>query len=215
MVKDVVELGFRWLGQHRARQCQLLLVSGMRFDLGQRLNEEIEGRLVGRGVCADQALLWAALPSNSGAQQIGEPGDVRGPRTGHGTAAHPNLPTPNLPPPSVPGIQGLRVGNRELFKLDQLGSELARPGEPEPVRLGRLASSLADSVVPWMQEQPPETLVVLFGDHGFHWQATDQGTSPAQRGGALPEQVLVPASAWIMGDFRQKARDPRAAPGLH
>jgi hypothetical protein len=83
------------------------------------------------------------------------------------------------------------------------------------VRLGRLASSLAECVVPWMQEQPPETLVVLFGDHGFHWQATDQGTSPAQRGGALPEQVLVPASAWIMGDFRQKARDPRAAPGLH
>ena len=42
--------------------------------------------------------------------------------------------------------------------------------------------------------------------------ASEQGTSPAQRGGALPEQVLVPASAWLLGGQRSKAG---TAPGLH
>jgi hypothetical protein len=207
MVKDVLELAFQWLGQHRARQCQLLLVTGMRFDLGQRLNEHIERRLLGRAVCADQALLWAALPSNSEAQQIGDtgPGRVaRQPKAG-------TLP-PSSPTTGGAGIQSLRIGNRELFRLDQIPNDLAQPGELEPDRLERLALSLADTIVPWLQEQPPETLVVLFGDHGFHWHVTERGTSSAQRGGALPEQVLVPASAWMLGNFRPKAR---VAPGIH
>jgi hypothetical protein len=208
MVKDVVELGFQWLGQHRARQCQLLLVTGMRFDLGQRLNEHIERRLLGRAVCADQTLLWAALPSNSEAQQIVDPGQgraTRQPKSDTPPAAHGAA-------PAAAGIHSLRIGNRELFRLDEIPSHLGEPGEPEAERLERLATTIADNIVPWLQEQPPETLVVLFGDHGFHWQATQRGTSPAQRGGALPEQVLVPASAWVLGNFRQKAR---VAPGIH
>ena len=63
-----------------------------------------------------------------------------------------------------------------------------------------------------MREQPPETLIVLFGDHGFHWQASLRGTGAAQRGGALPEQVLVSASAWLLREPRHKAR---VAPGIH
>jgi hypothetical protein len=55
-------------------------------------------------------------------------------------------------------------------------------------------------------------LIVIFGDHGFHWQSTPRGTSAAQRGGALPEQVLVSASGWMLCEPRQKAR---VAPGVH
>jgi hypothetical protein len=54
---------------------------------------------------------------------------------------------------------------------------------------------------------------VIFGDHGFHWHTTENGTSAAQRGGALPEQVLVPASAWLVGEAR--ASKARVAPGVH
>lgn len=205
MVRDVVDVGVRWLGQHRARQCQLLLVSGMRFDLGQRLNEEIERRLPGRAVCADQTILWAALPSNGESQHVGD-APARHTRPAGRMGSDPET-------PSVSAIESLRIGTRELFRLDQLSSDLVKPGEPETVRLQRLAVALAEHVVPWMSEQPPETLIVIFGDHGFHWQTTEDGTSAAQRGGALPEQVLVPASAWLVGEAR--ASKARVAPGVH
>jgi len=199
MVKDVVDVGLRWLGQHYARQCQLLLVNGLRFDLGQRLNEELEQRLGQGAVCADQCVLWSALPSNADAQQLGEPGVIRRSRS-------------EAKPASLPVIEPLRVGNRSLFKLDHVPGDLTRSGEPEGSRLERLARELADVIVPWMRQQPPETLMVVFGDHGFHWQAHPAGTSAAQCGGALPEQVLVPASAWLLREPRQRTR---VAPGIH
>jgi hypothetical protein len=198
MVKDVVDVGLRWLGQHYARQCQLLLVSGLRFDLGQRLNEEIEQRLGPGAVCADQCVLWSALPSNADAQQLGEPAIVRRSR--------------DSKPATPAAIEPLRVGNRNLFKLDHVPGDLLRSGEPEAARLERLARELCDVILPWMRQQPPETLMVVFGDHGFHWQAQPGGTTAAQCGGALPEQVLVPASAWLLREARQR---PRVAPGLH
>lgn len=200
MVRDVVELGARWLGQHHARQCQLLLVSAMRFDLGQRLNEEIERRLTGKAVCVEQCVLWTALPSNAEAQQLGDARSVA--RRGRPEA-----------PARAPGeIESGYVGSRELFRLRQLPDALSGPGKAESARLGELAHALADTLVPWIQRHPPETLLVIFGDHGFHWEANAAGTSPGQRGGALPEQVLVPASAWLLREARTR---PKTAPGIH
>lgn len=202
MVRDVVDLGLRWMGQHPARQCQLLLVSAMRFDLGQRLNEEIERRFRGAAMCAEQSILWTALPSNPEAQLLGFSDTRRNPR--------PMEPVRTVH--EAAPIQPFLVGNRELSRLSLVLDDLPRAGEVENVRLERLAVRLADSIVPWMQRQPPDTLIVIFGDHGFHWESTPAGTSAAQRGGALPAQVLVPASAWL-------TRPPRAfagvAPGLH
>jgi hypothetical protein len=201
MVRDIFDLAQRWLNQQRARGCQLLLVEGMRFDLGQRLNEEIERRLTGRAVCREQAVLWAALPSNSGAQRLSDPA-VKRPAAGK--------PQPSSDAPG--GIELLRMGSREFFRLERLTDDLAKPGELEARRLQRLAALLADTIVPWLQGLAPDTLVVMFGDHGFHWQAGKRGTSAAQRGGALPEQVLLPASAWLLGSARPKAG---VAPGVH
>jgi hypothetical protein len=205
MVRDIFELGARWLGQSRARNCQLVLIDAMRFDLGQRLNELMEKQLAGEAVCRDQALLWAALPSNSEAQRIG---DLAARPLRYGKAK----PSPELPPPVADGIQSVRVGSREFLRVDRIAADLVRPGESEPMRLDRLAGQLADVLVPWMKTQPPDTLVVLFGDHGFYWQANESGTSAAQRGGALPEQVLVPASAWVRGAPKHKAG---MSAGLH
>jgi hypothetical protein len=205
MVRDVFDLGLRWLNQHHARHCQLLLVDAMRFDLGQRLNEELERRLSGQAVCRDQALLWAALPSNSEAQRISDGAAARAARAAKGKA-------PAEPTVEATGVQTLRLGSRELFRVDLLASDLAKPGELEANRLERLTAMLSDAIVPWMKSQPPDTLVLVFGDHGFYWQAGAQGTSPAQRGGALPEQVLVPASAWMLGRGRPKSG---LASGLH
>ena len=205
MVRDIFDVGQRWLNQYRARNFQILLVDSMRFDLGQRLNEIIERRLAGQAVCRDQALLWAALPSNSGAQRLGEAGAGRSQQSGKASP-------PAEPSPTAGAVEALRVGSRELFRVDQLSMDLSKPGELEPQRLERLATLLADTVVPWLKTRAPDTLVVVFGDHGFQWQAGERGTSAAQRGGALPEQVLVPASAWLLSTTRPKAG---LAPGLH
>jgi hypothetical protein len=204
MVRDVVDLGFRWMGQHPARQCQLLLVSAMRFDLGQRLNEEIERRFRGGATCTEQSILWTALPSNAEAQQLVSAEALFGRRI----ETAPRV----VPAYDAAQIQPFVVGNRELSRLSLVLDDLPRAGEAEGARLERLAVRLADSIVPWMQRQPPETLIVLFGDHGFHWESTPSATSAAQRGGALPEQVLVPASAWLARAPRQQAR---VAPGVH
>jgi hypothetical protein len=171
MVKDVVDISVRWLGQHHARQCQLLLVSAMRFDLGQRLNEALEHRLATRAVCVDQCVLWTALPSNADTQQLAA-GDAPATRRALGE------------PPSraaAPGIVPFNVGNRGLFRLDPVPAELNEAGELESERLERLATTLADRVEPWILEQPPETLIVIFGDHGFHWRASPRGTTAPNR----------------------------------
>jgi hypothetical protein len=203
MVRDVIDVGIRWLTQHQARQCQLLLVSAMRFDLGQRLNEELQRRLAGTAACVDQCVLWAALPSNAEAQLLA--GDL-----GVGRRIRQE---PDVTPSATTGIEPLHVGNRQLFKLSLVPQELPKTGEAEPQRLERVARELADIIVPWMLHQPPDTLIVMFGDHGFHWDSTPLGTSAAQRGGALPEQVLVPASGWQLQQPRSRA--PRIAAGLH
>lgn len=207
MVRDIFDVVLRWLNQYRTRSCELLLVDCMRFDLGQRLNEELEQRLAGQAVCRDQALLWAALPSNSVAQRLTEGGSPAQPSTRAVRASN-----KEAAKDARAGIQPLRVGSRDLFRLDQLAADLARPGELEARRLERMAKALADEIVPWLKSLAPDTLVVIFGDHGFHWQADERGTSAAQRGGALPEQVLVPASAWLLGSARARAG---TAPGLH
>ncbi len=198
MVRDVIELGMAWLNQLRARQCQLLVVEAMRFDLGQLVNQLLERRLSGRAELAEQAVLWAALPSNAESQQLGLTSVSR-------RAA---LERKRREPAEavLPRIETLRVGSREIFRLDLIGAELGQPGERENERLARLAGLIAEILVPWIQAQPPDTLVVLFGDHGFHWQTSQGATSAAQRGGALPEQVLVPASGWLLAPAARKRR---------
>jgi hypothetical protein len=198
MVSDVIELAIRWTTQFRARSCQLLMVDGMRFDLGGSVNQEVSQRLGSAARCLDHALLWSGLPSNSQSQlkmfsqAAGRPPALeaslsRGRPEGFGAGA---------------GIERLEVGSRPLFKVDGLEEELRRPGEPVPQRLERLAGMLASRVAPWIQSQAPGTLVVVFGDHGFEWQTTATGTTAAQCGGALPEQVLVQASAWLVNATR-------------
>jgi hypothetical protein len=169
------------------------------------VNEQLARRLTGRALCTEQTVLWAALPSNAESQHLGlTPASRR-------VAVDRKRNQPSEA--SAPRIESVRVGPRELFRLDLIASDLAKPGEPETRRLDCLASLITDIVTPWMQAQPPDTLVVVFGDHGFHWHATPDATSAAQRGGALPEQVLVPASGWLL---RQTAARPaRLAAGLH
>ena len=48
---------------------------------------------------------------------------------------------------------------------------------------------------------PARTVVLVFRDHGFRIGATPDGSGsgPATQGGGSPEEVLVPAHAWLVG----------------
>lgn len=197
MVWDVMELALRWTTQFRTRSYQLLMIDGMRFDLGGSVNQELSQRLGARARCLDHALMWSGLPSNSASQlKMFAPAPSRPAALelwpGRGVGGE----------PSLPGIERLEIGSRPLYRVAGLEDDLKNPGEHAPARLERLAGALADRLAPWIQGQTVGTLVVVFGDHGFHWQTTATGTTAAQCGGAMPEQVLVQASAWLVNASR-------------
>ena len=84
------------------------------------------------------------------------------------------------------------------------------PMLPSRIRRGRwlavafLAVAVVGAVV-WMvltvgNPFPPRTLVMMFGDHGFLLDPVVGGTSAGRSGGASPEEVLVPAFAWLVGN---------------
>lgn len=96
-------------------------------------------------------------------------------------------------------IRRLRVGGRELHKLDLVHSELAAPGPSELERVDELAQAISAALLRFTEGLQSRTVLFVFGDHGFVLPPTDRGTGPAQEGGSLPEQVLVPALAWLVG----------------
>src|SRR5690606_21257647 len=101
-------------------------------------------------------------------------------------APTPGVVAPRPRPNESSGLERLDLGARHAFKLGGIEEELRRPGEAPLARLERIADTLAGVLAPWLRNHPPGTLVVLFGDHGFNWQATETATSSGQYGGALP-----------------------------
>ena len=104
------------------------------------------------------------------------------------------------------------MAGMRLQRLDTLEPELRRQGEAERERLLRLATKLAEEISPWIEQKVADTLVVVFGDHGFCWPERRETTLAASVGGALPEQVLVPATAWITGTAPRRISPPLAQP---
>jgi transposase IS66 family protein len=82
-----------------------------------------------------------------------------------------------------------RIRPGVMYRRVSLGTVLAR---------ARRRSRRA--LVQHLLRLPPRTLVLIFGDHGFAFDPLDGGTSCGRQGGALPEEVLVPAFAWLVGN---------------
>jgi hypothetical protein len=86
------------------------------------------------------------------------------------------------------------------MKLDVVEDMLREPGLPVSERLVEIADRAADAILDHMAKQAPRTLVVVFGDHGFGLDPKAQGTTEeVLQGGSSPEEVLVPAFAWLTG----------------
>lgn len=50
---------------------------------------------------------------------------------------------------------------------------------------------------------PARTLAIVFGNHGFKLDAMESRTTSGESGGTSPEEVLVPAFAWLLGGVHE------------
>lgn len=196
MVLDVPEAAHRIGRLHGARSVQLLLVDGLRFDLGLRVELGLRARLGREVALTERLLLWSALPSNTATQLelIGRGAEGLRELTG----------TPESEVPVARGRMArnprrIKAGHRELWKLDLVEARLSEPGGPESPRLDALGVEVTDAIAELCEKLPPRTLLFVFGDHGFRLEPRGDGTGALEQGGARPEEVLVPAFAWLVG----------------
>lgn len=193
LVLDVPEIASRTARLHGARMVHLLLVDALRFDVGVLLRRELVERLEGRASLTDEGLLWSILPTATYRQLDGLARGLDALRS--------------APPTSMGELDAVRgrtaeivrrvkVGSRDLFKLDLLEARLAEAGGDVLGALPNAARDVATIITRHTQHLAPRTLLVVFGDHGF--RIGPRGS--AEQGGAAPEQVLVPMLSFLMGD---------------
>jgi hypothetical protein len=152
MVLDVPDVALRIGRLHGARSVQLLLVDGLRFDLGLRVEALLRARLGQEIALAERLLLWAALPSDTATQLelLGRgPDALRGlERTSDSDVTVARGRTARVP-------RRIKAGHRELLKLDLVEAELSEAGASEPTGSTR---SPARSPTPWpssRRKSPP------------------------------------------------------------
>jgi hypothetical protein len=196
MVLDIPEIALRIGRLHGARRVELINVDGLRFDLGLRLEQRVRWRMAQEVALTERLLLWSALPSTSAVQLelLGRGPESLKSWTGEVSSEIPVARGQNARTP-----RRVKVGHRDLLKLDLVEARLMEPGDAEAPRLDDLADELAEVLSAQLARLPARTLAIVFGDHGFKLDALDSGTTAAKSGGASPEEVLVPAFAWLVG----------------
>lgn len=196
MVLDIPEIALRIGRLHGARRVELIAVDGMRFDLGLRLEQRVRWRMAQEVALTERLLLWSALPSTTDVQLelLGRGPEALKTWTGEVSSEIPVARGQNARTP-----RRVKVGHRDLLKLDLVEARLMEPGDHEAARLDDLADELAEVLSAQLARLPARTLAIVFGDHGFKLDAMESGTTSAKSGGASPEEVLVPAFAWLVG----------------
>lgn len=192
MVLDVHDCASRIARLHGARSTRMLLVDAMRWDVARLVRERLVARLGERAALTDELVLWSALPTTTmrqletiarGVEALRSPGEM------DADAEPPRGRTAEY-------VRRLRVGPREVHKLDVVESRLqgARGGVLRA--LPDIADAAADAIARHAETLAPNTLLFVFGDHGF----TVDRAGAARQGGASPEEVLVGAFAFLVGD---------------
>lgn len=188
MICDVPQLAFSLAREHGVPRTRLLLVDGMRFDVGQRVHDKLRLQLGKVAQCVARGVLWAALPAHSAVQLE---------LLARGSTALRKL-TPSVDQShwvsrgaAARRLRPVRVGAISLSKLDILESDFAAERWDRET-LDRAAAEVAVSVGRAIKQEPAGTLAIVFSDHGMVGYGED--------GSASPEQVLVPYDAWLVGD---------------
>lgn len=202
MVMDAFDIASKLARVHGARTAHVLLVDSLRFDLGNLVRDAVSARCDNRASLTTEALLWSALPTTTLRQLE---------TLARGVEA---LRAPEALDPAQESLRGrsaehvrkMRVGSRELGKLDLVPALLTTKLERLGTRatsedlvgyLPELADAVADVVARHLLSLPPRALLLVVGDHGFTFDKRGR----IAHGGASPEEVLVPAYAYLAGDL--------------
>ncbi len=196
MVLDAPQIATRLARLHGARQTELILVDALRYDLGQRIKSRLRAALGDSVTCAEEVLLWSALPTVTSTQleTLSQGADALGRR------AEDDEDDTVLRGRNVGTLRRVRIGNREVKKLDVLEARLRDPNGPLAPRLVAAADEAAESLAAYFATLAPRTMVFVFGDHGFAIDGDGRTSGASRQGGALPEQVLVPGLAYLAGE---------------
>jgi hypothetical protein len=192
MVLDVHEVAGKMARVHGARSTHLLLVDGMRWDMGTLVKERLVARFGARASLTDEMMLWSALPTITMRQLETI---ARGVEALRSPAPLDEEPDPARGRTSQV-VRRMRVGARELHKLDFVEARVREAENAVLPALPAIADGVADVIARHAETLAPRTLLFVFGDHGFAIEKT--GT--ARQGGAWPEEVLVGAFAFFVGD---------------
>ncbi len=190
MVLDAFDIAARMARSHNARHAQVLVVDGMRFDLAARIAGRVAELLDGRASLADRVTLFAALPSTTPRQFETLARGIEGLKSTSDREAEP------LRGRTADAVRRIRVGSRDLYKLDLVETTLAQAGENAIGAIDDIVEETARSIAKHGRAQGSRTLLFVLGDHGFRF---DGGA--AKHGGASPEEVIVSGHAFLVGDL--------------
>lgn len=182
MVLDVPSHAFQLSRKLEIEQCKLVLVDAMRADLAPIVMDKLRLQMMHTAECVGDGLLWSALPSTTAAQMelIARGTDSLRHYTGE-LSEEQLLSRGN----DLRKLRPVRVGSHRMYKLDIVQYLTRDTAVHDRAKLEQYAAEIATSVGRFLRQQGPNSLVYVFGDHGF--------------GGACeasPENVLVPYVAW-------------------
>jgi hypothetical protein len=194
MVLDAFDLAAKMGRSHGARGAHVLLVDGMRFDLAARVSARLAELLEGRAALADRVTLFSALPSTTPRQAETLARGVDALRQASERDA--DREAEPLRGRTADTVRRVRVGSRDLYKLDLVETTLASAGTGAIDIIDDLVEDTARAIAKHARVQSSRTLLFIFGDHGFRFQE-----GAATHGGASPEEVIVSAHAFLIGDL--------------
>jgi hypothetical protein len=193
MVLDAPDIAGRIARLHGARATQLLLVDSMRWDVGQLVKDRLVHLFGSRASLTDELILWAALPTTTarqleslarGIDALKRPPEAPG-----------DVGAESLRGKTAEVVRRIKLGRRDLFKLDVLEARLRESREGK-MPMADAAETVAKTIARYSETLSPRTLLFVFGDHGFRMK----GGQREERPSASPEEVIVPAFAFFVGE---------------
>lgn len=182
MVLDVPTHAFQLSRKLEIEQCKLVLVDAMRADLAPIVMDKLRLQMMHTAECVGDGLLWSALPTTTAAQMelIARGTDSLRHYTGE-LSEEQLLSRGN----DLRRLRPVRVGSHRMYKLDIVQYLTRDTATHDRSKLEQYAAEIATSVGRFLRQQGPNSLVYVFGDHGFGGECE-----------ASPENVLVPYLAW-------------------
>lgn len=193
MVFDAPDIAARIARLHGARATQLVLVDAMRWDLGTLVRDAVVSALGARASLTDELSLFAALPSNTTRQLDALGRGIEALRAPPEAERESDQPVRGR---TAEIIRRVKIGSRDVYKLDLVETKLRCLTTPPLDALPTIAHGVMEAVARHASTLSGRTLLFVFGDHGF----SIDGRGAIQKGGSSPEEVIVPAYAFLLGE---------------